>query len=128
MRISIKSTVMCLAGLAVVGTAFWYDHAGRAKARIARNPEAQKQLRSWEGERFDQPQEAQDFFIQKRVPGGTGPLNYSLYSAALNQLSQNQQYSITTGALLPPTAPPLGTWTFLGPGNVGGQIGRASCR
>lgn len=118
MRISTKSVVICLTGLAAVGTAFWYQ---RARPGFAHRAAALKQVRSWEGERFDQPQEAQNFFIQKRVPGGTGPLDYSRYAVAMNQVRQNQQYSIATGTILPPGNLPVGNWTFLGPGNVGGR-------
>ena len=47
--------------------------------------------------RNDKPREARNFFIRKRTPGGSGPLNYSLYTAALHQVNQMQRYDITTG-------------------------------
>jgi hypothetical protein len=83
-------------------------------------------LRQWErrhkrGARFDQPQEAQDFFVMKRVPGGTGPLDLGMYAPAIAQLQLNQQYVLNTGQVLPSLSGPVGSWSFLGPGNVGGR-------
>ena len=85
-----------------------------------------KQLRDWQrrasAEReFDQPQEAQDFFVMKRAPGGAGPLDASLYTPAINQIQQNQKYVIKTGQVFPSNAGPVGAWTFLGPGKIGGR-------
>lgn len=121
MRISSRKSVLSLAVLFVAGIAFVYYRSHRPETRLAQDRTAIDRVRSWEGERFDQPQEAQDFFVLKRAPDGTGPLDYSLYRAAMQQVQQQTQYSITTGALAPAGSPPLGAWAFLGPGNVGGR-------
>ena len=122
MRISHKKIFLflaCLAGLAVAVIGFRYDNA-RRRANLERS-QALARIKAWDGERYDQPQEAQDFFVQKRMPGGVGPLDYSLYLPAVNQVAQMRQYSITTGAVVPALSPPLGSWSFLGPGNIGGR-------
>jgi len=59
--------------------------------------------------------------VLKRMPRGVGPLDYSLYKPAINHVNTMSQYSIATGTILPPANAPIGNWTFLGPGNVGGR-------
>lgn len=125
-----KYIVLIAAGLSIAGLAFWFSHLRRGVNLFAqnRNVALAKFNRHRLSNRFDQAQQEQDFFILKRVPGGQGPLDRSLYQAAYGQMQSMQQISIPTGAISPAGTPmtgsgmaPLSGWTFLGPGNIGGR-------
>ena len=124
MRFSPTKVVLPLAVVAVAAIVANYSPQ---KQKLTESRQLNR-LHSWErrhrgsaDRRFDQPQESQDFFVMKRAPGGVGPLDYSLYGSAAAQARQNQQYVLNTGQVLSGSAGPVGNWTFLGPGNVGGR-------
>jgi photosystem II stability/assembly factor-like uncharacterized protein len=83
--------------------------------------------------RYDQPAEAQQFFIEKRVPLGETTLDMSKYLPALQHMRGMGGFSIKENRAYPPGAlssdaftqsaqsGALGTWTYVGPGNVGGR-------
>lgn len=78
--------------------------------------------------RFDQPAEAQAFFVQKRVGAGETSLPFERYLAAQAQMAQMRQYSSGNRAFVPSRAAlaatkaaPATAWTSLGPGNIGGR-------
>src|SRR5512143_105000 len=79
---------------------------------------------------FDRPDEAQAFFLAKRSPDGKSPIEASRYLDALERMKDMPQYSTASGRILPArrqlgarplSAEVLGTWAWLGPGNVGGR-------
>jgi hypothetical protein len=81
---------------------------------------------------FERPDERQRFFIRKRSPDGVSPLPMEKYLKALEQMELMPQYSTVAGKILPSRAQigmlgtrealgALGTWKWLGPGNVGGR-------
>jgi hypothetical protein len=76
-------------------------------------------------ERFDQPAEAQRFFLSQRLPDGVTSLDYSLYANAETAANKLPWYSLTQNKVLGPLSPDqladLSTWQTLGPGNVGGR-------
>jgi len=77
----------------------------------------------------DEPEEAMKFYLQKRLPEGERDLPVERYLEAKEQMELMPQYSTALGTLLPsraalaanPEQQKLGTWTALGPGNVGGR-------
>jgi uncharacterized protein (TIGR03437 family) len=72
---------------------------------------------------FDQPDEAAEYFLRKRLPAGEQDLPVEKYTAAWQHMRGMQRYSTALGRQLNARefAPALGTWSFLGPGNVGGR-------
>ncbi len=78
-------------------------------------------------QRYDQPQEAMEFFRRKRLPADATELPVERYFAAQKQIREMRQYSTAQGRTLPPRAEMtadqmlLGQWTPLGPGNIGGR-------
>jgi photosystem II stability/assembly factor-like uncharacterized protein len=81
---------------------------------------------------YDKPAEAADFNVRKRVTGiqsraATVPpvpaIPVERYQAALARIRSMPQYSTATGQVLPAGTPghALGTWTEIGPGNIGGR-------
>ena len=82
--------------------------------------------------RFDQPGEAQEFFAQQRRPAGQTDVPVERYVTALARMEALPQYSTAENRFSPPRAElrhadgslpaeALGSWTPLGPGNVGGR-------
>jgi hypothetical protein len=123
MRFSIRKIAFSLAvvGLAATLASYGPPKQTRAQSRVI------KRLRQWErrhktspGARADSPQEAQDFFVTQRVPGGSGPLDYGLYTPAIFQMQQNPGY-VGPGQAIGRSSGPVNSWSFLGPGNVGGR-------
>lgn len=82
-----------------------------------------------EGERYDQPAQAAAFYRQKRIPEGEDELPLERYFSARDHIRQMRRHSTQAGGFVDPDAPGvnrmdqqgLGTWTFLGPGNIGGR-------
>ena len=82
----------------------------------------------------DQPDEAMDFFLMKRLPAGRDIDLVQRYSAAERHTRTLPRYSSATGAYLPvdgeamaeldTKAGQLKTWRDLGPGNIGGRTRR----
>lgn len=79
---------------------------------------------------FDQPGEANDYYVLKRSPDGQSPIPIKRYLDAIDHMKRMPQYSTAMKAVLP--APGglqiasiepagLGTWAPLGPGNIGGR-------
>jgi len=101
--------------------------------------------RAARSERTDQPAEAVQAELEKRLPKGATELPIERYFEAKEQMKNMQRYSTAEGALLPAenetgesdqavlartngaslsagsTSGVLGTWQSLGPGNVGGR-------
>jgi uncharacterized protein (TIGR03437 family) len=85
------------------------------------------------GETFDQPREATQFFVQKRLPEGEKDLPIEKYFEAQEQMRGMQHFSTALDRLVTNRenlAAPLSvaeaasnaaTWTPLGPGNIGGR-------
>ncbi len=101
--------------------------------------------------RFDQPAEAQERYLEKRLPKGMKDLPVERYFDALEEIKSMKRYSTADGKMYPSekdapglkegtagqkpnsdgksgepdsvgsTSGVLGTWTNLGPGNVGGR-------
>jgi uncharacterized protein (TIGR03437 family) len=78
--------------------------------------------------RYDEPDEAARFYLQKRVPLGETALPVERYFSARQQADAMPQYATATASLRPSrvelhraeTAEP-NAWTSLGPGNIGGR-------
>jgi photosystem II stability/assembly factor-like uncharacterized protein len=92
-------------------------------------------LKTKQVKRFDQPQEAMDFYWQKRSPNGKA-LSISALEEAAAEAAQLPVYSSaqgrTVGTLRTTSAPSIssttaasgtlnGSWQPLGPGNIGGR-------
>ncbi len=97
-------------------------------AGIATTSNQKSSLVALDFEAFDKPAEAQEFYRLKRAPNGKGPIPLERYITALKQMKQMPLYSTSLKRFLPPekkvsSNPPtvLGTWTFLGPSNIGGR-------
>lgn len=87
---------------------------------------------------FDEPEEAMEFYRAKRLPEGDKQLPMEKYFDAKAQLDQMPQFSLGLNKVLPSRSElksqgpsrvaeqsqieALGSWTSLGPGNVGGRI------
>jgi hypothetical protein len=72
-------------------------------------------------ERSDGPAEAQRFFAMKRAPFGETAVPTERYAAALLQMRSMSRYSTQLGAVISQDVGNIGTWSYLGPGNVGGR-------
>ena len=79
---------------------------------------------------YDQPERANDFFVLKRAPVGTTKLPADKWRDAREHAKTMPVHSTATGVELPAGARSadvaaldlaLGTWTSLGPGNIGGR-------
>lgn len=109
------------------------DPEGQAPAN--RSSERPDRLRERETARremgSEQPDERQKFFLRKRSPDGVSPIPMEKYVRALKHMELMPQYSTVAGQNLPSRAETaktsighlgaLGTWSSLGPGNVGGR-------
>lgn len=97
--------------------------------RLLRKIEKSKEIGGKPGKRFDQPAEAQQFFLRKRSPDGVSPISAQQYLRARDQMKGMPVYSTASGTLVGsagdlspvPNAGTLGAWQALGPGNVGGR-------
>ncbi len=81
---------------------------------------------------YDQPDEAIDYYRRKRLPPGEQEIPVEKYLVAKAQMDAMPQYSTAQNRFLPSrnelkasrteaTTEALGTWTPLGPGNIGGR-------
>src|SRR4030095_3145319 len=79
---------------------------------------------------YDQPAEASEYFLLKRSPDGHSPIPVKRYLDAIAHGERMPQYSTASGLRLPSAREmrttsiepqSLGTWTPLGPGNIGGR-------
>ncbi|MCA9930140.1 MAG: hypothetical protein KC419_16770, partial [Anaerolineales bacterium] len=75
--------------------------------------------------RYDQPSEAQQFYLEQRLPEGEQQLPVEKYDAAWAQIKTMPQFSIERGVTLPTenslAITAADTWEALGPGNIGGR-------
>jgi photosystem II stability/assembly factor-like uncharacterized protein len=79
--------------------------------------------------REDEPEEAAEFFALKRLPPGATALPVEQYQEAIEQMRQMPRYSTSNRTFMPPesesivpdVAISLGSWSQLGPGNIGGR-------
>lgn len=79
--------------------------------------------------RYDQPDQAQAYFLLKRLPEGETELPIEKYFQARDEMSRMPQYSTALNQALPSLLQmratggdlKLGAWTALGPGNIGGR-------
>jgi photosystem II stability/assembly factor-like uncharacterized protein len=79
----------------------------------------------------DQPEQAQEFFTLKRSPDRISPIPGERYLRAIRKARRMPQHSTPRDAMLPSEADMartnsvqpefLGSWTQLGPGNIGGR-------
>jgi len=79
---------------------------------------------------FDQPDEASEYALLKRSPDGHTPIPVRRYLDAIEHMNRMPQYSTASRAALPSVRDmrvasiepqSLGSWTALGPGNIGGR-------
>ncbi len=124
------------------------------RALVKRNPRLTALFNGEEdldGERFDQPREALEWYLQKRLPKGEKVLPTERYFQAKEKIKKMKRFSTARGKSLPQgesndaeeifdepefpggtggagagdgsasTSGALGTWQSLGPGNVGGR-------
>src|SRR5207248_8579288 len=108
------------------------EHLVAPDASIALAPSKNRETEI--GEAYDQPGEAARFYSLKRLPQGETEIPVERYLTAREQMREMPQYSTAEDRVLPSrsemgnqAAPSdaaqllLGTWTSLGPGNVGGR-------
>jgi hypothetical protein len=76
----------------------------------------------------DEPDKAIQYFLKKRLPEGETELPVEKYFEAQEAMQQMEVFSTAENRLLSreelkssPEQPRLGTWTPLGPGNIGGR-------
>src|SRR5690242_21850411 len=77
------------------------------RAAIKRNPRAAALFKGesdLDGERFDQPREALEFYMQKRLPKGEKVLPIERYFQAKEKIKQMKRFSSAKGKNLPPQA------------------------
>jgi len=73
-------------------------------------------------EAFDSPDEALQYYLQRRIPYGATSLPVERYLAAGEQMKKMPVYSTATNSFASsPNQINLGSWTSLGPGNIGGR-------
>ena len=92
----------------------------RKRAKLARRPRP-----------YDQPAEAQEFFAVKRLPPGQSVLPVERYLSAIEQTKRMRRHSTLLGSAVSSDMDlslnagvpslDLGTWSSLGPGNIGGR-------
>ena len=110
------------------------------KSKLVRGKEFSEWQKAWGSanapEPFDQPQEAQTYFMAKRLSQGQTTLDLSTYAPAVEQTlkmpifstRKNQFIAATSaqaapsiGSIAPATTSQTGTWEAMGPGNIGGR-------
>src|SRR5690349_18061527 len=81
--------------------------AAARNAAIKRNPRAAALFKGesdLDGERFDQPREALEWYLQKRLPKGEKQLPIERYFAAKEKIKHMKRFSSAKGKNLPPQA------------------------
>ncbi|MBK8313867.1 MAG: hypothetical protein IPL01_07490 [Acidobacteria bacterium] len=86
-------------------------------------------IRAWSPKRFDQPDEAMRFYLNKRLPEGVTDFPVEKYFEAQELMKGMPQFSTVTNSQYPSqlqmrvsgTNQNIGTWSPLGPGNIGGR-------
>lgn len=130
------------------------QEAAKQRALIKKNPRLASVFTPGEEkemDRFDQPREALEWYLQKRLPKGARELPVERYFAAKEKIKHMKRFSSARGKKVPAqdeadngfigddaefpngtggggagdgsasTSGALGTWQALGPGNVGGR-------
>ena len=101
--------------------------AAARRAAIKRNPRAAaifKGESDLDGERFDQPREALEYYLQKRLPKGEKQLPIERYFAAKDKIKKMKRFSSAKGKNLPPQADASETEeVFDGDGEFPGSTG-----
>src|SRR2546423_10505386 len=73
----------------------------------------------------DQPEEAEQYYLQKRLPAGETTLPTARYVTAMHHITRMPSYSTARAARLSgrdySTQAALSEWVQLGPGNIGGR-------
>ncbi|MBS1788550.1 MAG: hypothetical protein JST85_12550 [Acidobacteria bacterium] len=85
--------------------------------------------RRGEIKKADEPDKAIEYFLRKRLPEGETEFPVEKYFSAMEAMQQMQVFSTAENRLMTreelransPEQPKLGTWTALGPGNIGGR-------
>jgi len=113
-----------LAALPITASIILDYNRSRPVQKLSRSVDMEK-----EAVAFDEPAEADEFFLLKRSPDGQ-PIQIQRYLDAIEHMKRMPQYSTADRTRLPslgemqaagvePEA--LGAWTPLGPGNIGGR-------
>jgi hypothetical protein len=100
-----------------------------AKARLPLLSAVKLERDGDEPAREDEPGKAQEFFARKRAPFGETAVPTERYAVARKQMARMRTYSTASSAFarrvgntgISPSLPNIGTWSSLGPGNVGGR-------
>lgn len=132
LRVSVLLSALLFVGVVAAEPLAAEEVAPQKRApteRLLRKIEKSKKNGGKPGKRFDQPAEAQEFFLKKRSPDGLSPISAQQYLRARDQMKGMPVYSTATGTLVGvagdlspvPSAGTLGAWQPLGPGNVGGR-------
>jgi hypothetical protein len=96
------------------------------RAAIKRNPRAAaifKGESDLDGERFDQPAEALEWYLQKRLPKGEKQLPIERYFQAKEKIKQMKRFSSAKGKNLPPQANANETEEIFDEGEFPGSTG-----
>lgn len=124
-RIVLPFAASMLAVLLISASINFDQDESRGNRRFSLSADLEK-----EAVAFDQPAEANEYFLLKRSPNGHSPIQVQRYLDAIEHTKRMPQYSTANRTRLPslseiqaasiePEA--LGTWTPLGPGNIGGR-------
>jgi hypothetical protein len=114
-----------LAVLLVSASIVFETGESRGHRRLSSTADIQK-----EAVPFDQPDEANEYFLLKRSPDGRSPIQVQRYLDAIEHVKRMPHYSTADKTNLPPFSEnrtasvepqALGAWTPLGPGNIGGR-------
>jgi hypothetical protein len=123
-RAGLPVAAFLLAALPITASIILDNSRSRPVQKLSRSVDMEK-----EAVAFDEPAEADEFFLLKRSPDGH-PIQIQRYLDAIEHMKRMPQYSTADRTRLPslgemqaagvgPQA--LGAWTPLGPGNVGGR-------
>ena len=89
---------------------------------------ARNKVRNHDVKKADEPDKAIKYFLQRRLPEGETELPVEKYFEAMEAMQQMDVFSTADNRFLSrselknsPEQPRLGTWTSLGPGNIGGR-------
>ncbi len=88
-----------------------------------------EESRQWKPQGADEPDKAMQYYLQKRLPEGEKDLPVERYFEAMEEMQRMPLHSTADNRLFSreelrrsePDQPRLGTWTALGPGNIGGR-------
>jgi len=124
-RAVLALTALILTVLLILAAIHFHRNESKGNRRFSSSARLDKQAVA-----FDQPAEANEYFLLKRSPDGHSPIHVQRYLDAIEHMKRMPQYSTANRTMLPslrqmqtasiePEA--LGAWTQLGPGNIGGR-------